>query len=390
MNGNLHKIIWMSCIIGILASCSSADEPTSAVSSSAEVPDTFVTLQEALEKAQPYFEALDGSSSRSVLRTVEKVEFLNGNSSTRSDVPTYYIVNFDSDQGFAILSADERLLPVFAFSDQGTLSLSDTLYNKGLAKFISTLPQPSDSPSRVIGGPITNPTTYTKVVSPLLSQAVRLWSQRSPYNSYCPIDQSTNEQSLVGCGPLAVGMIMSFYEYPTSYNGYSLNWAQIKLDSNNSNLFKFLVDLGNPNNLDAEYGSSGTSVSTGNIDRTFYNMGYKSLSSSYFNETTAQSALQAHTPLLLVGQATEGGHAWSIDGLYKVTTTQLSSTIGGTDTIVNTFYYHCVWGWGGKGNGYFAYSNGFGRNASYYEDSESQYTTYFFSGLSMKYNFKTN
>ena len=46
-----------------------------------------------------------------------------------------YLVNYADDAGFALLSADSRLRPIYAISDEGSMSFSDTTYNKGLALF---------------------------------------------------------------------------------------------------------------------------------------------------------------------------------------------------------------------------------------------------------------
>jgi hypothetical protein len=44
------------------------------------------------------------------------------------------------------------------------------------------------------------------------------WSQGSPYNAYCPMDPSTGAQTITGCVPTAIAMIMNYWEYPYSLN----------------------------------------------------------------------------------------------------------------------------------------------------------------------------
>lgn len=244
------KICLFFILAIFLAGCAQTDEPISISSSDENIPDTFISLEDALETVKPYLSSLDGDATRSFNRKVKNVELIN-NSQTRSELPSYYIVNFENNQGFAILAADKRLLPVCAFSDKGAISLQDTIQNKGLAGFISSLPDANSAPASIITGPTTNPTTYTKEVYPLLTTTVQKWGQGSPFNSYCPVNPNTGKHYYVGCVPIATCMVMSFFEYPKSYNGYQIEWKNIKADYNNVSLFKFLADLGVE--LDADY-----------------------------------------------------------------------------------------------------------------------------------------
>lgn len=80
----------------------------------------------------------DISTSTRSLRTVGSVELINTNKtrSNGSTVPdsSLYLVNFTNNDGFAIVAADKRMPRQFyAMSDEGNLSLRDTISNKALA-----------------------------------------------------------------------------------------------------------------------------------------------------------------------------------------------------------------------------------------------------------------
>lgn len=38
------------------------------------------------------------------------------------------------------------------------------------------------------------------------------------------------------------------------------------------------------------------------------------------------------------------------------------------DTVIKTYYYHCVWGWGGKDNGYFKFQDRINVDQFIYKD----------------------
>ena len=194
-----------------------------------------ITLSEALGNLESMISEMGMDNTRALQRgkwTVQRVPMSAFKPHTRSDGATemgdaIYVVNFDNDEGFAILSADDRLPDdVIAVSSRGNLidftpypeeGYEDTLTLEDLY-----VPEDDDyllgsvTPDRVIGGLVTNyviewtdsiggdlggrfpgsppptppsdPITYTyeyQTVEHIPEMLTTIWHQWSPFNTYC-------------------------------------------------------------------------------------------------------------------------------------------------------------------------------------------------------------
>ena len=98
------------------------------------------SLNDALESADAIFADI-APQTRASSRKIASVQIIGDSKAalTRSGEDgldtMLYLVNYADDQGFALLSADWRTKPVYAFSEEGELNLADTTVNKGLALF---------------------------------------------------------------------------------------------------------------------------------------------------------------------------------------------------------------------------------------------------------------
>lgn len=97
-----------------------------------------ITLQQALRISDSMLAQIKGRKTRSGFRTVKDVKIIS-QERTRGEIngvdTMFYVVNYVSNGGFAVLSADKRLAPVYAISDKGSLNESDTLKNPALKRF---------------------------------------------------------------------------------------------------------------------------------------------------------------------------------------------------------------------------------------------------------------
>ncbi|MCM1290823.1 MAG: C10 family peptidase [Prevotella sp.] len=374
----MKKFCIFTAAIGvILSSCSQEDlivQDKSGTNLSVKL-----TKEEALSYASSIISEIDPEPTRSV-RTFADIELI-GQIKTRSGetiLPdsTLYLVNFKDNSGFALISADRRMeRPFYALSDNGNLILSDTTQNKGLAMTLSNIYavatedviKTSLSTTRgpitglYPGGAIGSGYELIETISPLLNKNVRLWDQTSPYNQYC----FTNDKksAYVGCTAVATAMIMSYYEWPITYLGYSFNWSAIKqYPSANDQLYHLLRELGRPENLDMNYGELYVSEGSGaniekNAQRTFTNFGYSNCGKfETYSLLTAYNKVKQGKPIIIVGttkkpnSSEEVGHAWNIDGclVYEAENLAFPSEPNRRD-----YYLHLVWGWRGNSNGYF-------------------------------------
>ena len=356
------KLLSFVAVALMLAACSSEEPMTPpTVENDAMGANPYrVSLTDALKNADALLGELgEGETTRSAERKVESVEYYSrpGTRALGGDT-LLYLVNYADDAGFALLSADSRLRPIYAISDEGSMSFSDTTYNKGLALFASgveaelaSLPSiqlPIDS---LPEGPIIHPegtVTLTSQKSPMLGYHQSRWNQVSPYNQYCFTLQG--EQAVVGCAAIAVGQIMSYYKHPTSHGYYTFNWDEINGGNDNESLARFLNILGGNLYLDMEYGVNLSTAESNRYVPTFANMGYSGYNLlAEFNEESIKNILQNKGPVLTRGENASGGHAWVIDGYKQYIYRNLNTGYETRDNIL----FHCVWGWSGASNGYF-------------------------------------
>ena len=195
------------------------------------------------------------------------------------------------------------------------------------------------------------------------------WSQQSPYNGLCP------ELAPVGCAPLAMGIIMRYYQWPDagtgtlesysyedihkkthSVTGYALghkyDWENMPLSGvtkdNASGIPQLLLDCGVMTRAWYSYSDNGTVTFTSKMlpalkeHMKFDASGmFRYLQYSDAEEWVAAVAaeIDSSRPVLYCGQDpdTEEGHAFVVDGYDSESR------------------FHINWGWGGEQNGYFTF-----------------------------------
>lgn len=341
----------------------------------------YVSLEEALEKADQLFIDLCGEKTRvgRKLRSVEKIslsERTRGNSEL-GGLEGFYIVNYAED-GFALLSADRRRPPVYAISNEGSLHVSDTTSNPGLAWYFNNVvlngsvgAPPISGRDTTIGDFVGYAEIKTIYSEPLLKSYMAKFHQQTPYNKYC--FTSDGRQALVGCVPLAMGTIMGFHEWPNECEGIKYDWSVIKQSPTSSGWCRLFEVLGRSNNLNVNYGTlwddNGSSVLMSyfgtNVTKTFAKYGYSSQTKS-FNFTDVRNDLENGRPVMCTGfekingEISPYGHTWIIDGGWDRIYSEPSTIDPGVMIEYYDLYYHCVWGEGGIGNGHYLYYSGLG------------------------------
>ncbi|MBD5204475.1 MAG: hypothetical protein HDS82_06370 [Bacteroidales bacterium] len=353
----------------------------------------YVSLDQALINLMPYYNEAAGTTRSTVLPLVTNLERLPVRNQTRSsgEVAPYYIVNFADNSGFAVLSADDRLLPVYAFSTSGEIALEDTVTNPTLSYFFNNLlQQEADNVNineilPVPGEPYLPATKLTIIAQPLLSEQVSLWNQESPYNDYCP------NKYLVGCTALSIAQICSYFGKPQNFQftenrttkTIDLDWTILRNakstdKTSTAAIAKFLAYLGSKPMLNMTYGSSVSYIKTDTLKksmpRTMQKLGFSRCEERKYNVQGAITLLKdSKIPLFIksvFGTYTEkdgkevftpykdDGHVFIIDGIASKTLI-VNNPIKSDPTLPNTyssetFYYvHCVWGQKNHSNGYF-------------------------------------
>ncbi|MDP2175413.1 MAG: thiol protease/hemagglutinin PrtT [Bacteroidota bacterium] len=303
----------------------------------------------------------------------------------------FYIFNYQN-KGFAMVSADDVMTPVFAYSYQNNFETQQmppqvvkwlegykeqvrhSVVNGLIAETAVTqqwnqllkgiLPIGSDNLTS------TNPSKRASV-SPLLTTT---WNQSPHYNALCPLDNTSGQRTVSGCVATAMTQVMKYWNYPTQGTGnhtYShskygnlsanfgattYNWSSMpnSVSSANSAVATLTYHVGVSVDMNygiASTGGSGAYVITNKSAvtncaeyalKTYF--GYKTSLSGVERDNYTQTQwlnllkteLNASRPIIYAGFGGGGGHAFVADG-YD-----------------NNDYIHFNWGWGGNSDGYFS------------------------------------
>lgn len=172
------------------------------------------------------------------------------------------------------------------------------------------------------------------------------WTQNWPYNKYCYIPGTTS-QSVVGCGPLAVGQIMYYYEYPNTFD-----WNGMKGSNGDDLIAQMLNQVGEKCNVD--YKTNEATTSTDDLQKALKSYGYnvKQVDDNNTDYPKLVTSSEAKHAWIECGTQTY----WSIHFYRCFTLTERRrinpiedspiSGIGQTYTYIN-------WGWGASYDGYY-------------------------------------
>ncbi|MBD5339729.1 MAG: hypothetical protein HDR98_11555 [Bacteroides sp.] len=339
------------------------------------------SLEEALQYANDWFAQME-QGTRSANREIESVDFITTGVNTRSsDTDTLmYLVNYANNKGFALLGRHQYSRDIYAIGEDGQLFMSDTVYNKGLADFmalaVADAAQPNVRTIPIDTSQFIVPWKYsiTRRVNPMLNENISKWNQSAPFNQCCPI--INGKQGVLGCGPVAVGMLMAHYKWPKKMNEKTIPWTLIVDNNNYAAISRFLEDLAAPEYLNATYRRLKDNPSMLNpdarsiaativVDPTFMKLGYNtdyafrdksfySVMYDVFSFMKSGYVYAEPAPILMTGVGEDGGHIWVVDG-YVERVRKLVISAPWEEPEEADPLLHMVWGWGGTANGYFTY-----------------------------------
>jgi hypothetical protein len=325
-----------------------------------------------------------------IVQTITEVENEKGNT-------VFYVINYVNG-GYIILSADNRMQPIIAFSETGEFIVDESAYSDGLKSWVkgaemqitaiqgSGIKQTEEEKlawrqvKNTLAGqslsakvPLENCVERTTIdkKGPYLNST---WWQIGGYND--ALEEITcngnKKPAFAGCVPIAMAQVMRYYQYPINYN-----WSAMPLDKASTTTASFILDIHNairnvyPNNNVLSYDCSGTGVNRDTDIGQVLKKEFKYSSADYsdYNYQVVKNNLAAGKPVLLEGFSP--GHMWVCDGYQSI------SYYFDDCTGLSTLYFHMIWGWkDAVGNGYFAYN------------SFKPLTYNFNSGLKMTYNIK--
>ena len=316
----------------------------------------------------------------SVLVSGLTLSYTSQNSTASGTKALYYVFNKSNNNGYVIVSGDDRAKTILGYTDEGSFDFSTlqanvkdwlTFYENEIKSLPDSVVQTVslDSIATISKVKSSVSSVFSTTVSPLLGSIK--WDQGMPYNIFCPIIDSTiNSRAVTGCVATGMAQVMRYHKWPlqgTGSNSYTTTTLKIPLSLDFS---KTTFDW---DNMTETYGSSSTPAQDSAVAKLIYNCGVAvsmdygtSSSASYRNMALAlknnfgydsnlqlysrnfytraewitllATELNAARPVLYSGQADSGGHLFVCDGYDS------------------NGLFHFNWGWSGSSNGYFQIS----------------------------------
>lgn len=283
----------------------------------------------------------------------------------------YYVFNRSSDNGFVIVSGDDRTLPILGYSESGAFDLESIPDN--MRWWLTQYQKEIDYLQSDLNVPIRQAAQLNHSVTPMVTC---VWDQDEPYNNMCPTYTSngTTKRALTGCVATAMAQIMYYHRWPVQgtgshYYDYEVgggptqrlsadfsqsfyDWEHM-LDDYNAHsdqvsqdaVAKLMSDVGISVEMEYNDGGSGAPVykvrdalkDYFSYDQTTHRVNRRDFGISGW-ELMLRNELDNNRPVFYAGYSEDGAHAFVLDGY---------NTDG---------YFHVNWGWGGSGDGYFLIS----------------------------------
>jgi len=296
----------------------------------------------------------------------------------------FYVFNINSSHGFVIISGDDNVKPILAYSDEVGFNAAGIApdvanwlngYKEQIEEIIQNNLQDTDKVKprweALKSGPVSNARIKgVRTVNPLEQTT---WGQSPNYNAMCPYDNTYNDLTVTGSVATGMAQILKFWGAPANGAGfhsytdpkygtqsavfgstkYDWNSMPLALTGPNTAVATLMYQCGV--SVDMHYGVGSTGGSSAYVIssqspvqncaeyalKTYF--GYTGIQgvarSAYPNKADwinlLKTELDAGRPVLYAGFGSGGGYCFNCDG-YDA----------------NDFF-HFNWGWSGQFNGYF-------------------------------------
>lgn len=325
----------------------------------------LVSEQQAVKDAMAFFNtqingALKKNNVSAKKRVVKAVK-----APTLGSQKGLYVVEFENNAGYAVVSADKRdKVSVYFASSSGVFNENDgvikALISASKEYQQSAIATYKFNPDK--GDGIWIDSTVVEVqYGPLLNTC---WHQGAPFNY--ELQKAYNKTNIdVGCVPVAIGQIANYYQYPKTLNGETLDWELISLATGKetsignvatqaASRLLYLTGTGigikYPNNTGSNLDGAKKGLSL---------LGYSYKVNSGLNIGIIQGQVTLRKPVYMQGEDEDGGHAWVADGYKRIRGIHRVYDYDGNlvpNTVLNVYnydeiseYIHINFGWGEDG-----------------------------------------
>ena len=168
------------------------------------------TFNEAKAIAQRQATSLGATLSSASIETAKR---LNAPSVSGGSL-AYYVFPHDRGKGFTIVSGDDQLPEIVAYSDRGSYDVAHLpdgykMFLELYSDMVDGLAQGQPSAMQAVSQAQRRAQTKAArpVVTPLLGD--RMWNQYAPFNNLCPMD-GTNP-TVTGCVATALAQVFAYW-----------------------------------------------------------------------------------------------------------------------------------------------------------------------------------
>lgn len=335
----------------------------------------LVPESQAIEEAISFFNAQKKDSPNKRPSYVKRCVQASSNSGSVSAREGVYIINFENNNGFAVVSADKRDgASVYFASPVGFCDETNDVY-KDLLNRVKEYQQTvisshSFNPDK--GDAIyTETTTVEENYGPLLSTC---WHQRGVFNQELKRIYGEEVDSAMGCMPVAIGQIINYFQFPDTIRGECIYWDFISLATgresiptlatNTASRMLYLLGL----DMGLNYPSYSSAIYPQAVAE-FRLLGYLFSEHAGFDVNIVKNQISQQKPVFISGDNGNEGHAWIADGFMRVKTEYRVYDENGNlveNTVLNDYNYDNT-------NDYIHLNPGWGANYLTYKNSRFEY-----------------
>lgn len=337
--------------------------PSAVISRKVSKGDALVIAEKVLKK----------NRTREAIFNLPTFEYVIGGKNTRSSSANdtlAYVLNYPDNAGFVIVSADRKVYPVLAFSDEGNFSFDNEIAKANFIDRIGAYIETAESDSTLYDVS-DDDFDSCYATNPMINISL---GQESPWDKYVIQE---HPDCLIGCVAVATALVMSHSKNQMYYHNSIVHLKSIITaiekgrpdisvvgpkqipESNTSNqpvyfyeqavdsMAKLLYLIGK--DVHMNYGPEGSWASSWAAYNLLKSLNF-SIPTGFVDFDIDQVALylKDNHIIYLRGSAPDaGGHAWVSDGCHYCVDPNDPSIL--LDT-----YIHCDWGWDGYCNGYYS------------------------------------
>lgn len=313
------------------------------------------------------------NNSRSLGLRHSNINYVLSNNLTRSGNDTLaYIINYENEGGFAIISSTRNVYPVLAFSKSGSFDLNNIIAKESFIDKIEDY-YDSQTDSNISYTVSDNVLEGCYGTEPVVSFLMHQWY---PWNKFVTKEHKGRP---AGCVAVATALVMNNSKYEINYHGtkyylksYSNAISKKQNETSINSVRRRITGPGVPivppcsyeeavdsmakllyligKDLNMEYTSEGSYAESKDAYELLLKLGFE-IPSGYkaYDILSIANYIKNNHIVYMMGIVPNKpiGHAWVCDAC--------SYCVDENNNIKpSLIYLHCDWGWGGNSNGYFS------------------------------------